>query len=177
MHAGENEVAVFGGVEKNLERFPVADFADHNHAWRLPQRRPQRHREIRRIAVQLTLVYRRFLVPVQKLNRIFDCKNVIAMFAVDAVNQSGKRRGFSRSRSARHQDDPVAHIRSLFQLRRQAKRTESRNHGRDYAHHNRAAPPLDKNVDAESRHSRKSIGNVAGTLLAKRIDGLLIVAD
>src|SRR6267378_3477144 len=35
VHAGKNEVAVFGGVEKNLERLPVADFAHHNHSRRL----------------------------------------------------------------------------------------------------------------------------------------------
>src|ERR1700674_1732302 len=177
VHAGKNEVAVFGGIEKNLERFPVADFADHNHPRRLTQSRPQRQREIRRIAVQLALVHRRFLMLVQKLNRIFDRKDVIAMFAVDAVNQSGERRRLARAGSARHQDDPVPDIRSFFQLRRQTKRTESRNDGRDYAHHNRATSALDKNIDAESRHSRQSIRNVAGTLLAKRIDGLLIVAD
>src|SRR6202790_4612775 len=108
MHTGKNEVAVFSGVEKNLERLPVADSADHNHARRLPQRRPQRQREIRRIAVQLALVHRRFLVPVQKLYRIFDRKNVITVFAVYTVNQSGECRRFARSRSARHQDDPIA---------------------------------------------------------------------
>jgi hypothetical protein len=57
------------------------------------------------------------------------------------------------------------------------KRTESRNHGWDDAHYNRATPALDEDIDAEPRHSRQSVGNVAGTLLAKRIDGLLIGAD
>src|ERR1700681_4228621 len=99
------------------------------------------------------------------------------MFSVDAVNQSGKRRRFARSGSARHQNDPVADVRSLFQLRRKAKRSERRNDSWDYAHHNRAASALDKNVDAEPRHSRQAIRNIAGTLLAKRIDGLLIGAD
>src|ERR1035441_2515975 len=37
VHAGKNEVAVFGGFEKNFERLPVADFANHNHARRLAQ--------------------------------------------------------------------------------------------------------------------------------------------
>ena len=49
--------------------------------------------------------------------------------------------------------------------------------GRNDAHHNRATSALDKDIDAEARHSRQSIGDVAGTLLAKRIDCLLVIAD
>jgi hypothetical protein len=79
--------------------------------------------------------------------------------------------------SAGHQDDAVADFCRLFQLRGQMKRTESRNDGRNHAHHNRATSALDKDVDAEARHARQPVGNVAGALLAKRIDGLLVVAD
>src|SRR5208282_344190 len=42
---------------------------------------------------------------------------------------------------------------------------------------NRATSALDEDVDPEPGHSRQAVGNVARALLAKGIDGLLIVAD
>jgi len=70
VHAGKNDVAVFGGFEKNLKRLVVADFPHHDDAGRLPQRGSQRQGKIGRIAVQFALVYRRSLVLVQKFDRI-----------------------------------------------------------------------------------------------------------
>ncbi len=155
----------------------VADFPHHDDAGRLPQRGSQRQGKIGRIAVQFALVYRRSLVLVQKFDRIFHRQDVIAIFAVDRVDQRGQRRGLARPRASRHQNDPAAYFCGFFQLRRQPKRVECWNRGRNDAHHNRATSALDEYVDAEAGHSRQSIGDVARTLLAKRTDCLLVIAD
>src|SRR5208283_3737907 len=79
--------------------------------------------------------------------------------------------------SAGHQNDSVADLGGLFQLRGKVERMESGNDGRNDAHDNRTASALNEDVDAETRHSRQSVGDVAGALLAQRVDGLFVVAD
>src|SRR5271168_3374288 len=99
------------------------------------------------------------------------------MLVVDAVDQRGQGRRLARSGSACDQDDSIANLGRLLQLRRQTKRTESWNDRGNYAHDNRATAALDKNVHAKARHSRQAVRNVAGTLLAKRGQSLFVGAN
>src|SRR5439155_19121914 len=69
---GEDEVTGFRRGQRYLDGFAIAHLADQDDLRRLAQRRPQRRREGRRVAVQLPLVHRRLLVLVQKLDWIFN---------------------------------------------------------------------------------------------------------
>jgi len=83
----------FSAASRRISSVSGRDFPHHDDAGRLPQRGSQRQGKIGRIAVQFALVYRRSLVLVQKFDRIFHRQDVIAIFAVDRVDQRGQRRG------------------------------------------------------------------------------------
>ena len=66
----------------DLDGFVVAHLADQNDFRRLAQGRAQGQSETRRVAVQLALMDRRFLVAVQELDRVFDGQDVIGLFSL-----------------------------------------------------------------------------------------------
>ena len=80
----------FGRFQRDFDRFLVTHFSDEDHFGRLPQGRPQRQSEAWRVAVQLALVNRGFLVQMQKLDWVFDGEDVICLLLIDFVQDSGE---------------------------------------------------------------------------------------
>ena len=76
-----------------------------------------------------------------------------------------------------HQHNPVAQVRDITQVSGQVQGIKFRYRGGNHAHDDSAASPLDEGVHSEARQARKPVRNIAGSLLAQRIDGLLVVAD
>ena len=56
MQSGQHEVAGFGSLERDFDRFPVAHLADQNHFGRLPQSGAQSNRKTRRIGMKFALM-------------------------------------------------------------------------------------------------------------------------
>ena len=78
----------FGCFQYHLDGFAIAQLAHQNDIRRLPQCRPQSHRDAGNVAVQLALVDRGRLVVVQELDGIFDGDDVTDLLLVDEVEQT-----------------------------------------------------------------------------------------
>src|SRR4029077_19014188 len=75
------------------------------------------------------------------------------------------------------QHNAVAKVGYICEVRGQMQGDELGNSGRDDAHDDGATAALDKGVHAEAGKAGEPIGDVARTLFAERVDGLLVVAD
>ena len=98
---GHDQVAGLGGFQRDLDGFAVAHLADQDDLGRLAQRGAQRQREGRRVAVQLALVDRGFLVVVQEFDGVLDGEDVHGAFFVHPIDDRRQRRGLCPSRWGR----------------------------------------------------------------------------
>src|SRR4029077_8748698 len=73
---GKNQVAGFGRLHRDFDRFTIAHFAHQDNLGRLPQGRAQSQREGRRIAVEFALMNGGFLVLMAKLDGVLDAEDV-----------------------------------------------------------------------------------------------------
>ena len=105
MQGREDQMTGLGRRERQPHRFRIAHFADDDHVWRLPQRGPQRAREIGHIGTDFLLLHHALLVPVLVLDRILDRDDVAALAAVDLGNERCERRRLARSRGTADEDE------------------------------------------------------------------------
>src|SRR5882757_6123265 len=129
------------------------------------------------IAVQFALMDSGRFVVMQELDGIFDGDDVIIFFAVNAVEQDSEGGRLSRSGRARDKNDSVAQFGHIAEVGGQTERSEVRDYCGNHAHHNRATAALNKDVDAEPRYARETVGYIARPVFAKGGDGLLVVAN
>ena len=106
-------------------------------------------------------------VIVQKLDGVFDGDDVVIFFAIDGVQQHRQRGRFARSRRAGHQHNSIPQLRDVGQGLGQAQGSEIGDFGGNDAHHDRAASPLNENIDAKTRQAGQSKRNIAGPVLAQ----------
>src|SRR5688572_3835557 len=104
MKRRENEVSRLGRFERDLRSLQVTHLTDEDNFWRLSQGSTQRRRKIFRIGSDLSLIDRRLLMIVKKLDRVFDRHNVIRLRLVDAIDDRSERRALTRTRGAGEQD-------------------------------------------------------------------------
>ena len=151
----KDQVAGFGGGQRNLDRLAVAHLADQDHLGRLAQGRAQRGGERRRVAVQLALMHRGLLVGVKELDRVLDGQDVLGACLVDQVDDRRERRRLARSGRAGHQHDAVLQRGHVGEHRRQVQLRQRRNPRGDDAHHDGVRPALLEHVDAEPADVRQ----------------------
>ena len=97
---------------------------------------------------------------VQKLDRVFDRDDVIALGFVDAVDDRGERRAFTRTRRAGQQDNAVSDIADICELRRHIQRFETRDLVRDDTHHDRERISLLKDIYPESAFPGQGVAEI-----------------
>ena len=162
---GKNHVSRLRRRQRDLHRLTVADFSHEDHLWSLPQRRPQAHREIRKILPHLPLAERRFLVRMQKLNRIFQRHHVDFLLLVQFVEHRRQRRRLAAAGRSRHKNNPGLLLDDLLENRRQPQSVARRNLRAELPHHDRVIPVVLENVHAETREARDPVARVAGAEL------------
>ena len=91
----------FRGLQSDLHRLAVPHLSDENHFGGLAQRRAQRERESRCVAMEFALVDGRLLMLVEKLDGVFNRQNVEGLFGVHHVNNRRKGRRLPRTRGPR----------------------------------------------------------------------------
>ena len=111
---------------------------------------------------------------VQELNRIFDRDDVVAMLAVDSVEQRRQGGRLAGGRGAGDEHNAIAHIGHFVQLGRQVKRSEIRNGCGNNSHDHGTAAALNENIHAKARQARDSKGHVSRSLLTQGGYGLLV---
>ena len=173
----EHQVTGLGRGQRDLDRLAIAHLADQDDLRRLAQRRAQRQRKSRRVAVQLALVDRALLVQVQELDRVLDGDDVVGARLVDQVDDRRQRRGLAGAGRAGDQHDTVLQRGDLGEPRRQLQLLERRDVRRNHPHDDREAAALPEHVDAEPRALGQGVGQIAGALIAKRAQGVLVAAD
>ena len=166
-----------GRGQRDLDRLAVAHLADQDHLRRLAQRRAQRQREGRRVAVQLALVDGAPSCAVQELDRILDREDVLGARLVDQVDDRGERRRLARSGRAGDEHDAVLQRRDVGERRRQVQLGERRDLRRDDAHDDGERAALAEDVDAEAAALGQRVREVAGALFLERPQRLLVAAD
>ena len=77
--------------------FSIANFADHDHVWRLSERALQSSLPTPRVDSNLTLIKNAFFVLMRKFNRIFYGNNMAARMGIAIVQHSGQRSRFTRA--------------------------------------------------------------------------------
>src|SRR5690606_38917150 len=95
---GEDEVTRLTDGERRLDGLEIAELAEQYHVGILAQHVLQRLRVARAVGADLALVHDGELVRVQKLDRIFDRDDVVALLAVDLVDERRERRRLARAR-------------------------------------------------------------------------------
>ena len=170
-------MAGLGRFEDALDGFAVAHLADQNDLGRLPQGGAQGVSEAGSVAMQFALMNGRAFVVVQELDGIFNGDDVVILLAIDAVEQHGQGGRLARSGGAGHENDAIAQLGHIGEVRGQTERSKIRNGGGNYAHHDRATAALDEDVDAEPGHTGQAVGYVARSVFAQGCDRLFVVAD
>src|SRR5215467_6023566 len=110
--------------------------------------------------MQFALMDRRFLVAMQKFDRILDGQDVVSLLRIHLVENGRKRGGFSGARRAGDEYNSIPQINDFLQGSRKVQLLESWNCVRDDAHYDGAAPALLEDIYAETRDSREPVGEV-----------------
>ncbi len=93
----ENQVARFGGGQRDRDGLKVAQLTDQNDVGVLPQHVFECRGETVRVLPDFTLTDHAFLGLVHEFNRVFDRDNVIGAGAVDEVDDGRERGRFART--------------------------------------------------------------------------------
>ena len=83
---------------------------DDDHVRRLPQRCPQRGREVRRIDADLYLLDHAAVVRMLVFDRIFNGHDMPRLLLVDLVDQRGKSRSLARARRSADDHQPALQL-------------------------------------------------------------------
>src|SRR5580698_2097475 len=117
--------------------------------------------------MQFALMNGGTFVVVQELDGIFDGDDVVVFLAIDAIEQNCKRGGLAGSGGSGDQDDAIAQLGYIGQVRRQAERSKIRDGGGNDAHDDGATAALDEDVDAKAGDAGQAVGNVARSVFAE----------
>ncbi len=87
----------FGSCHGNSHCLVISHFSKQNNVWTLSERSTQGSDIIFCIRTNFTLAYDAFLMAVKKFKRVFKSNNMLFHCAVNCINDTGKRGGFSTS--------------------------------------------------------------------------------
>ena len=122
----EHEVARLGGLERDVHRDLVADFADEDHVGVLAQRGAERVGEGRRVDADLALADARLVVGVEELDRILDGDDVERLRRVQVRDHRGERGALAVARGADDEHEPAIALGEVLRGRRRAELLEGR---------------------------------------------------
>ena len=145
----ENQMTGFAGVEHNLHRFAVADFADKNDFRRLPHGGAHAVVKIVKIKPQFPLAERGLDGGEQKFNRIFQREDMDIPGLVDFVQHGGDGGRLAHARAAGHKDEAGFFLDDLVEHRGQMERFKGRNQRLEVAQHHGVIAILMVNVDTK----------------------------
>ncbi len=166
MQRGEDEVAGLGGGERDSCGLGVAHLADHNHVWSLPERRPQRGREIRGINADFNLFDHAEVVGMFVFDGVFDGYDMAGFMLVDFIDQGGERGGFAGAGCASDDHQAALQFRQGRNSRRKMQLIESRDLGGECADRGGGASALMMQIDAEAPQTLDAIGRIRDLGLA-----------
>ena len=107
----EHQVAGLGGVQRRLDRFHVAHFADEDDVGVLAQGAAQRVGERSRVDADLALVDDALVVAVQVFDRVLDGDDVRGAVGVDVVDHRRERRGLAAAGRAGDEHEAALFVR------------------------------------------------------------------
>ena len=164
-------------ASNDLGGFKIAHLTDEDDFRRLAKGGTKGGREILCVGPDLALVDRAFFVVVEKFDRVLDRDYVVALGLVDLIDDGCKGRALARTCRTCKQNDAVADIANIGELRRQPKRVEARYLVRDNAHDDRKGVSLLEDVDAEATLSGERIAEVGGSVLGELGRGFGVLAE
>ena len=112
-------MAGFGRHHRDLDRGPVAHFANQNDFRRLTQRRAQSGRIIVEVVSKLALIERRLALRMHVLDRIFEGNDVDRLRIVDLVENGSQGCGLAATGGTCDQDKACFFLRDLVKDFRQ----------------------------------------------------------
>src|SRR5215831_9919443 len=157
---GQDEMARFGGHQSGFYGLVVSHLADQDHIGVLTKRAAERVREALGVHIDFSLIDVAFLIPMQKLNRIFDGHYVAGSGPVYVVNHRGQRRRLSRARGSGHEDQSASFIGDFFDDRWQAKLLNGPDGRRNDAKDNADGAALLEHIAPEASQARNAVGDV-----------------
>src|SRR5437899_2571621 len=174
MQRGHNQVTCFRGLQSNLNRLPVAHFADENDFRGLPKRRAQCERKSRSVRVQFALMDGRFLVTMKKFDGVFNGEDMVGLLLIHLVEDGGECGGFPGTCRPCDKHNTVPQIHNFLQAFREMQLIEPGDFVGNDTHYNGAASALFENIHSKARHTRDSIGKVCRAILLELADGRLV---
>ncbi len=100
----------------------------------------------------------------QKFDRILDRHDVISLDLVDAIDDRGQRRAFSRTGRAGQQNDAIADLGNVLEGFGQPQRVKTRYLMRNDTHYYRVGISLLKDVDAKTALAGNGVTKVGGPI-------------
>ena len=158
-----------GRRNRDRHALRITHLADHQYIRRLPQRRAESGRKIRRISSNLDLLDDAAHVRVFVFDRIFNGHDVARIALVDLIDQSRQCRGFPRASRASNQNQPAPYTRQIANLSRKTQLSERRNLHRKRADGRRGTPALAMQINpksAKTRNTIRRVGNLSGAILS-----------
>ena len=116
IHRRKNQVPILGSFEQDLECFSFVHFPDQDHTRCLSQCGAQGERKVWSVAVHFALMNGGFFVVVQEFDGIFDGDDVVAIFAVDAIQKCCQGRGLAAAGASGHKNDAIADVSDIGDL-------------------------------------------------------------
>src|SRR5262249_19321811 len=117
--------------------------------------------------IDFSLIDVALLVPMKKLNRIFDRHYMAGSGPVYVVNHRGQRRGLARPGRSGYQDQSASFIGDLFDDRRQAELLNGPGGSWNHAEHNADGAALLEHIAPEAAQSGNAVGDVYLSVLAE----------
>ena len=115
MHGAEDEVAGFGGGQRQRDGLQIAHFADQNDVGILAQSASQRGAEGHRVWADLALVDQALLGAVHELDWILDGEDVTLEVVVDVVDHRGQGGGLTGAGRSGDQDQALLLVADIAQ--------------------------------------------------------------
>jgi hypothetical protein len=160
MQGAEHEMAGFRGLDRDRNRFKVAQLADEQHVGVFAQRCAQGVLERSRVVVHLALVDQALLVLVHEFNRVFDRDDVIGPVPVDVVDHRAERGRLSRTGRPGHQHESFGQLAQIENVLGQLELLGGQDLRRDDAKDRADALAIHEHVGAEPRQPGDLVGKV-----------------
>ena len=119
MNCSENEVTCFSRMDRRQKRLFVTHFAHKDDIRIFSNRMLHRDAEIQDVVADFSLVDQTLLFLENKLNRIFECQDVLAIVSIHIVQHGGNGRTFTRAGHSRKQHHSLIVVAQTFDDRRQ----------------------------------------------------------
>src|SRR5215831_1575589 len=157
----------FGGHQCGFYGLVVSHLADQDHIGVLTKSAAERVGEALSVNIDFSLIDVALLVPMKKLNRIFDRHYMAGSGPVYVVNHRGQRRGLARPGRSGYQDQSASFIGDLFDDRRQAELLNGPDGSWNDAEHNADGAALLEHIAPEAAQSGNAVGDVYLSVLAE----------